>query len=93
LRDHPFRAIAAPDADAIAALNAERDQRAGGAIGFVAKLPVRIAQLLMARHERVAVGPAFGRAVEGAADGICDQRRSADAVNVGELHLVGASRR
>ena len=88
LRDHPLRAVAAPDADTVAALHPERDQRAGGAIGLVAKLSVRIAQLLMTRHERVAVAPAFGRTVEGAADGIRDQRRGADAVNVGELHLA-----
>ena len=87
LRDHPFRAVAAPDADAVAALHPERDQRAGGAIGLVAKLAVRVAQLLMTCHERVAVAPAFGRTVQGAADGVRDQRRGPDAVNVGELHL------
>ena len=88
LRDHPLRAVAAPDADTVAALHPERDQRAGGTIGLVAKLSVRIAQLLMTCHERVAVAPAFGRAVQGAADGIRDQRRGADAVDVGELHLA-----
>src|SRR5688572_11809166 len=88
LRDHPLRAVTAPDADAVAASHPERDQRAGGPIGLVAKLSVRIAQLLMTRHEGVAVAPAFGRAIEGAADGIRDQRRGADAVNIGELHLA-----
>ena len=43
LRDHPLGAVAAPDADAVAALHAERDQRASRAIGLVAKLAVRVA--------------------------------------------------
>jgi hypothetical protein len=51
----------------------------------------------MTCHERVAVAPAFGRTVQGAADGVRDQRRGPDAVNVGEVHLdalmaIGASR-
>jgi hypothetical protein len=94
LRDHPFRAVAAPNADTVATLHPERDQRAGGAISLIAKLSVRVAQLLMTCDERVAVAPAFGRTIEGAADGIRDddgirdERGGADAVNVGEFHLA-----
>ncbi len=87
LRDHPLGAVAAPDADPVASLHPERDQRAGGTIGLVAKLAVRVAQLLMTRHDRVAVAPAFGRTVQGAADRVGDQRRRPDAVDVREVHL------
>ena len=69
-------------------MHPERDQHAGGAISLIAKLSVRVAQLLMTCDERVAVAPPFGRTIEGAADGIRDQRGGADAVNVGEFHLA-----
>ena len=45
----------APDAHAVPALHAERDQRTSRAIGFVAELAVRVADLLMA-HVETAVG-------------------------------------
>jgi hypothetical protein len=51
--------IVAPDAHAVPALHAERDQRTSRAIGFVAELAVRVADLLMARvvaHVETAVG-------------------------------------
>src|SRR6202043_2122631 len=50
----------------------------------------RVAELLMARDECVAVAPAFGRTVQGAADRVRKQRRGPDAVNVGEIHVVSS---
>ena len=38
----------------------------------------------MTRHERVAVAPAFGCRIQGTADGVGNQRRGPDAVNVGQ---------
>src|SRR6185295_4141782 len=63
---------------------------ARAAIGFVAELAVRVAELLMARDECVAVAPAFGRTVQGAADRVREQRRGPDAVHVGEVHVVSS---
>src|SRR5207244_1722023 len=64
LRDQPLGAVRAPEADAIAALDVERDQSARDALDFDPELAVREALLLMTGDERVAGGMRGADAIE-----------------------------
>src|SRR5205823_6084861 len=62
-----FRAIAEPEADVLAGLDAGRDQASRDAIDFIAKLGERPAPPLEA--ERLALGPALNRLIDEPSEG------------------------
>jgi hypothetical protein len=69
----PFNAIGGPDADAVAAPDAEGPEAAGDAVGLFAELGPSEAAVLMAGGDGEAVRVAGGGAVEQVADGELEQ--------------------
>jgi hypothetical protein len=69
LSDAPLRAVRRPDAEAVAGLQAQRQQRSGMQVHRVGQLPPGVAQLLMAHHQRLAVRVLRDGVVERLADG------------------------
>ena len=82
LGDRPLRAVRRPDPDALALLDAERDQRAGAAVDLGLELAVGVAQVLVTGDERLVVGVLGDGAVEQIADGEAEQRHVARAARV-----------
>ena len=68
LRDHPLRAVRAPDPDAIARLDAECQQSAGNPLDLGSKPGVGVAERLVARHQGVGVRMGRGNPIETRAD-------------------------
>jgi len=66
----PFRAVGRPDADPIAALQAERQKTGREIVDAAAELAPAPAHVLLAHHQRLAVAPGLDRAVEEGADGL-----------------------
>src|SRR5262249_27675490 len=77
LGDGPLSAVGRPDPSAISLLDAECQQTPCTAIHLFAQLRVGVAQVLMAHHQRLAVGKACYGAVEGVANGAAKQRYGA----------------
>ncbi len=80
LGQQPLRIVVRPDADPVAALQAQIQQCAGQPPRFGLQFAVGIAQLLMAGNQRLAVRHALHHRVEKTADGLLDQRQVACAM-------------
>ena len=82
LRDHPLGSVRAPDADAVAAFDAEREQRARRAVHFAQQLAVGVAEFLMAGDERVAIPEPRRGTVERRADRLAEKRHRTGTVDI-----------
>ena len=92
LDEHPLGAVGAPDPQPVAGRQAVGEQRAGQAVDRLPQLGVRVADVLVAGDERLAVAPALDRAIEVLADGLPQQRRRGGAVDVGWPHFFSFPR-
>ncbi len=81
----PLRAVGGPDSDAIADLEAEREQARCDAINLEGELFVGPADALMGGNEGFLLGPLPCRAEESFADRVFEQRRFGGAANDAEL--------
>ena len=86
LQDEPLRAVRAPDPDAVARLDAERQQSAGNALDFRSKSGVRIAERLVARNEGVGVRMGGSDPIEAHANRLAEQRLARRSTDIGRLH-------
>ena len=82
LGEDPLAVVGRPDADALARLEAKREQSGGEIVGAPVEFGVAPAHALMTRRQRRAVRRRRGHALEQGADGFADERRAARAVNV-----------
>ena len=80
----PFGVVRRPDADALAAFEAERDQAGGEGVDPLPQLPPAPADFLMTDDQRVALAKALDGLVEIDADRLADQRRLAGAVDIAQ---------
>jgi len=83
LHEDPLRAVRRPDPDTIAGADPGAQQPARDGVDGGVELGVGHAHVLMAAHERGAVGEACRRALEVGADRVAEQRRLRGAVAVG----------
>ena len=74
LGQRPLHVVLRPDADALARRQAEAHQPAGERVDAALQLRVGEAHVLVAHHQRLALGMAGAGLVEEAADGLADQR-------------------
>jgi len=70
----PLVAVGGPDADTVAATNAQSPESAGDTVGLRAQLSPGKSLALMARSHRQTVGKAFGSARKQVADGEVEER-------------------
>ena len=92
LDDDPFGSVRRPDADAVALLDAPREQAARGAGGLFPQLSVRRAVVLLAHHQRFTLRDAFDGAAQVLADRLAEQRDGARSVDVRRCwHTVDSS--
>ena len=82
LGDRPFGAVGRPDADAVAFGDADGEQATRRAIHLVAELRPGVAQSLVARDQRLAVGEARHGLIECGADGHAEQRGITRAAHI-----------
>ena len=88
LGDHPFGVVRRPDADAVAALEPQRQQPCSKGVDPFFQLPVCPADLLMADNQCIALAKALDDPIEMHADRIADKRRATRAMNITQLrHL------
>ena len=81
LRDHPLRAVRAPDPDAVAAFDAEGEQASRNAVDRLAKRAIGVAEPLVTGDQCIPVGVGGRDAIEAPADRFAEQgnlRRAAD---------------
>src|SRR5262249_40628239 len=77
-----------PDADAVAPLEAQRQQAGGKPVDLFLQLAIVPANLLVPHDQRITLAKTFGDTVEMHADRIADKRYPAGAVDVTRLrHL------
>ena len=74
LHEHPLRAVRRPDPDPVAALEAARHERPGELVDAVVELGVGPTHVLVADHQRLAVGVPLGGRVEVVADRALEER-------------------
>ena len=72
LHQHPFGIVVRPDADALARLQAQAEQRAGEAVGLNLQFAVAVAAALMNADQRFVVGLAGRDGIEKRTDGLLD---------------------
>src|SRR6185503_17240354 len=82
LGDRPLGTVRRPDADPLALVDAEGDQRPGGAVDRLPELAISVAETLVAGDERLVVGMLGGGAVEQVADGEAEQGKVARPAGV-----------
>lgn len=86
LRNQPFRTIRTPYADAIAFLNADRNQASGQPFHFALQFAIRVTKALMNRDERKVVSIVQGNPIETCADRFTEKRRAGRTMNVRGNH-------
>ena len=85
LREHPFAGVGRPDADAVAGLEAERQQSGGEPINFPLQLGISQPHFLMTHDECRPRRPSGADGIEELPDRLADQRLIAHPVDVTEL--------
>ena len=85
LRQGPFRGVGRPDADPVAALQAQGHQAGGEIVDPPAELAPRPAHVLVLHHQRLALAVLLDLAVEKGADRGADQLLGRDAVVIRDL--------
>ena len=86
LRDDPLGGVPAPDADAIATRDAERQQSARGAIDLLDQLRVRVTEILVTGDQRIAPAESRRDPIERCANRLAEKRDHTGAVDVGGRH-------
>ena len=82
LGQRPLAVVGRPDADAVARLQAEREQARGERVDLLPERAVAPAHALVRDHQRLVVGEARDRPVELCADGEAEQRLLAGAAHI-----------
>ena len=87
LREHPFAVVGRPDADAVAGMQAERQQPGGELVDGRPQLAVAHSHLLVAHDERRPRRPFCAGGIEELSDRLAEERLVARPVDVTELQL------
>ena len=78
----PLGAVGTPDAEPLARLEAKRHQGASQLVDPLVQLGVAVAQVLVARHERVGAGDPGNGSLEVGPDRLAQQRHVRCAVRI-----------